>query len=474
MSFTFGFLADTGKVPGFARVETVSMTILFMEMGISYIRACKNDHWKNCDSEHSFAGISIGIGVTFPGGFNAARSTAYAYASNIEIQKDAPVHLSQCPAQKWELFIESWNSRGSTDDPISVHFFGSKEELDRAKSYKTLGTQVAIGCGHEYRCREEDYDAGARGCRIYKMELDYRPYAVQVVNWGSDDLFVDYMTLTRVDSLSGGKREKYKWGGYGGKGWVISTNKNALNDWKDRHGSQTEAFNSFAFPVDIGGGYGWDVSCDKSHGYCNQLKLTYVLKMDATHSDMDYEDSNDGVDVYVDGQLKRECLEYDSCLLLLVPHITMHHGLMYCFYTDTFSKPSETFPISKLFKLTTLAFSNFIVGYYKNGWNIARFQHYPTFGYIDFYARGGDAAYLDQVTLEREDSAGKKCNFAKLQAGADNGKGWCLSKDSSDFSSKFCGMCPQYGPSYRGFRWRGAVTMECFYPESEVDSFEMM
>lgn len=128
LSFSFGFMVDTGKVPGFARVETVSLTILFMEVGISYIRACTNEYWGNCDSENTFAGISIEIGVTFPGGFNAAYTTTFGYASDIEIQKDAPVNLSQCPGQKWRIkFSRGDEGRGNTDNPISVHYFGSKD-----------------------------------------------------------------------------------------------------------------------------------------------------------------------------------------------------------------------------------------------------------------------------------------------------------------------------------------------------------
>ena len=314
LSFNFGFMADTGKVPGFARVETVSLTVLFMEVGISYIRACTNDFWRNCGSEYSFAGISIGIGVTFPGGFNAAHSTTFAYASHIEVQKDASVHLSQCPAQKWELFIESWGARGSTDDPISVHFFGSKEEFDNARG-NAFGTPVGIGCGHDGSyTMYNDY-------RTYDIELDYRPYAVQVVNWGHDDLYIDYMTLTRVDSLSGGRREKYKWGRYGGKGWVLSKDRNAVSNWAGKT-NQDRAYNSFTFPVDDGDGFGWDVSCRTNNGYCDQLQLTYVLKMDAGHSDISYEDSGDGIQIYVDGQLKRECLDCDSCLLLYYLYLT--------------------------------------------------------------------------------------------------------------------------------------------------------
>lgn len=302
-------------MPGFARVESVSITILFMDMGISFITACKNDFWENCGREKSFAGVSIEVGVTFPGGFDVSRSTTFEYASDIEIEKDAPVDFSQCPAQKWEAYIGSLYSKGNTEDAISVHYFGNKDEFDRAKENRNFGTPVAMGCGHKLT------SGGGVNTATYRMELEYRPYAIQVVNWGDDDLFIDFLKLTRGEVFPGsGKREKYQWGAPGGKGWVISTNSNDSNNWEGKT-NQDRAYNSFTFRVDDDGyGVGWDVSsgsCRQNNdGFCDQLQMTYHLQIDATHGDVSGEHSNDGIEVYVDGELKRECLDCDSCLTL--------------------------------------------------------------------------------------------------------------------------------------------------------------
>lgn len=146
--------------------------------------------------------------------------------------------------------------------------------------------------------------------------MDYRPYAVQVVNWGHDDLYIDYLTLTREDSFPGGRTEKYQWGIDGGKGWVLSENGNAVNNWRGKT-NQDRAYNSYTFPVDNGDGAGWDVSCRKNNGYCEHIQVTYELTMDAQHMYMRGEGSGDGIEVHVDGQLKCECLDCDSCLLLI-------------------------------------------------------------------------------------------------------------------------------------------------------------
>jgi len=422
LAFGAGYLINTQSAIGFGKVHSISTQIFLFTLSVDIIFTCA-EHWGHID-KCSFSGLGLSAGIAWPTSFNIDVDTALTYAGVIKNEAEVKGTVDACQGQRWRIEIDTKHKDLNHEEqagPLGVYIFRDIDEYYQSGGNSPLPFKDGTGLGYKV---PNNLKCGYGDHLEWEVTTEYRPYGVQIVNWGTDDVYIDNVKLVRLGMglLNG---DEYDWGGNNGNGWVISSNM-FVPEYKEGRTDCTKGQRQFfgracyrkrtSLPSE------WQ-KVARNPGIDNSLVLSfrdpdgfdmrriyhspdiwYKVLVDSGHNRQWGEESSTGVEVWMDNQWKETFSEYG----------------------DGHQDEIE-------------------------------FKHKKDFKYIDIRAKGRDVAFIDWIRIRSYDREGGEECYANdrihswSQGLGENGEGYCISTDNghSIGRSYYC----KYSQSYHGWRF---------------------